>query len=149
MARAYSDDLRRKLLEAHRQGEGSLEKLAARFRVSVGWAKGISATLRRTGKMERPPAGRRGPRSKLTKEVRQQLREWIAAQADLTLMEIQGRLDQELNLKVSIGRLWTVLREMNLPLKKSHSMPPNRTPKRFVTGASAGSKQRARSIPRN
>ena len=126
-----------------------MEKLAARFRVSVSWAKDISATLRRTGKMERPPAGQRGPKSKLTTEVRQQLREWIAAQPDLTLMEMQARLNEELSLKVSIGRLWTVLGEMNLRLKKSHSMPPNRTPKRFVTGASAGSKQPAKSIRRN
>ena len=118
MAAAYSDDLRRKLLEAHRQGEGSLAQLAVRFRVSLSWAKGISATLTRTGKMERPPAGPRGPKSKLTEEVRQQLREWIAAQSDLTLMEIQRRLEEELSLKVSIGRLWTVLREMRLPLKK-------------------------------
>src|SRR5580698_10994336 len=35
MARAYSDDLRRKFLEAHEQGEGSLTKLAERFHVSV------------------------------------------------------------------------------------------------------------------
>lgn len=146
MARAYSDDLRRKLLEAHQQGEGSLEKLAARFRVSVSWAKGISATLLRTGKMERPPAGPRGPKSKLTEEVRRQLRDWIAAQPDLTLMEMQRRLGEELSLKVSIGRLWKVLQEMNLPLKKSHSMRPNRTPKRSVAGASTGRKQRARSI---
>ena len=149
MARAYSDDLRRKLLEAHQQGEGSLEQLAARFRVSVSWAKGISATRRRTGRMERPPAGPRGPRSKLTEQVRQQLREWIAAQPDLTLMEMQRRLDRDLSLAVSIGRLWAVLQEMRLPLKKSHSMPPNRTPKRSAAGARAGSKQRARSIRRD
>jgi len=35
MARAYSDDLRRKLLEAHQQSEGTLEELAERFRVSL------------------------------------------------------------------------------------------------------------------
>ncbi|MSV36272.1 MAG: hypothetical protein EXQ47_11850, partial [Bryobacterales bacterium] len=49
--------LRRKLLEAHQQGEGSLEQLAVRFRVSVSWAKRISMMLGRTGRMERPPAG--------------------------------------------------------------------------------------------
>ena len=125
-------------MEAHQQGEGSLAQLAVRFRVSLSWAKGISATLGRTGKMERPPAGPRGPKSKLTEEVRQQLREWIAAQPDLTLMEMQRRLDQELSLKVSIGRLWKVLREMGLRLKKSHSMPPNRTLKRSDAGARAG-----------
>jgi len=39
MAKAYSDDLRRKLIKAHQQGEGSLEVLAQRFHVSVGWAQ--------------------------------------------------------------------------------------------------------------
>ena len=43
MAKAYSDDLRRKFIEAHQQGEGSLEVLAQRFHVSVGWAKNVSA----------------------------------------------------------------------------------------------------------
>ena len=138
MARAYSDDLRRKLLEAHQEGEGSLPQLAKRFRVSLSWAKSVSATYGRTGKMERPPAGPRGPKSKLTAEVRQQLRQWIAAQPDLTLMEMQRRLAQELSLKVSIGRLWKVLREMGLRLKKSHSMRLNRRPKRSETGASSG-----------
>ena len=53
MAITYSDDLRRKLLEAHGEGEGSLPVLAARFRVSVGWAKKISSALLHTGQMER------------------------------------------------------------------------------------------------
>jgi hypothetical protein len=42
MAKAYSDDLRRKLLEAHDRGEGSLRVLAKRFGVSVPWAWKIS-----------------------------------------------------------------------------------------------------------
>jgi len=148
MARAYSDDLRRKLLEAHQQGEGSLAQLAVRFRVSLGWAKSISATLGRTGRMERPPAGPRGPRSKLTPEVREQLRSWIARQPDLTLVEMQRRLARERRLKVSIGRLWTVLREMGLRLKKSHSTPPNRILKQSVASAPAGNTRQARSTRR-
>ena len=149
MARAYSDDLRRKLLEAHRQGEGSLAQLAARFRVSHSWAKGISATLTKTGRMERPPAGPRGPRSKLTPEVRKQLRCWIASQPDLTLAELQRRLVRERRLRVSIGRLWTVLREMGLRLKKSHSTLPNRTRKQSVVSAAAGNTRQARSTRRD
>jgi transposase-like protein len=53
MARAYSDDLRRKLLEAHEKGQGTLEELARQFGVSVGYAKKISAARRRSGRMER------------------------------------------------------------------------------------------------
>jgi transposase len=82
--------------------------------------------------MEKPAAGPRGPRSRLTPEVREQLRGWITKQPDLTLMEMRRRLDSELQLPVSVGRLWTVIQEMGLRLKKSRSMPPNKTPWRGV-----------------
>ena len=146
MAKADSDDLRRKLLEAHQQGEGSLAELAVRFRVSVSWAKRISMALGRTGRMERPPGGPRGPRSKLTPEVQKHLRVWIASQPDLTLREIQGRLHRELRLRASIGRLWAVLQGMGLRLKKSRSTPPSKTAKRTVLSAASGNKKPARLI---
>lgn len=130
MPKVYSDDLRRKLLEAHQRGEGSLPSLAARFSVSVGWAKKISRSLLHNGQMERVTGAKRGPASKLTEEVRERLRDWLAAQSDLTLVELRIRLLREMQCEVSMGRLWTVLREMNLRLKKSHSTPPSRTPKR-------------------
>lgn len=149
MAKAYSDDLRRKLLEAHQQGEGSLRKLAARFRVSESWARRISMTLGRTGRMERPPAGPRGPSSKFTPEVRKQLRGWIAKQPDLTLKELQARMHGELQLRISIGRLWILLREMGLRLKKSRSTLPSRTPQQVNSSAVSGGKEPARSIRRN
>lgn len=43
MARPYSDDLRRKLLEAYDEGQGSLAELSEPFGVSVSWAWKISA----------------------------------------------------------------------------------------------------------
>ena len=142
MAKAYSDDLRRKLIEAHQQGEGSLEVLARRFHVSVGWARKVSATYRRSGSWARPPSGRRGPRSKFTVEIRRQVGEWMAEQPDLTLHELQSRLHEELRLRASIGRLWSLLREMGLRLKKKRSTPPSKTRPPTDSGAlSGGSKQ--------
>src|ERR1035441_10135061 len=44
MAKPYGDDLRRKFLLVYDGGEETLEELADRFLVSVGWAKKISAT---------------------------------------------------------------------------------------------------------
>ena len=55
MGKTLGDDLRRKLLFAYDQGEGTLEDLASRFLVSVGWAKKISAARNRTGQAERVP----------------------------------------------------------------------------------------------
>ena len=54
MARPYSNDLRRKFLQAYDEGEGTLEALAEQFRVSLGWAKKISARRTRTGAMDAP-----------------------------------------------------------------------------------------------
>ena len=101
MARAYSDDLRRKFLEAHRQGEGSLAELAERFHVSEGWAEKISATLRRTGKMERPAGGKRGPKSRLTPEAAEYLRSRVKEQPDRTLAELRDAA-QELGVRLIV-----------------------------------------------
>lgn len=121
MARPYSDDLRRKLLEAHQDGEGTLEELAEQFRVSAAWARKISACFHRTGKMERPVGKRRGRPSKVTAEVDEFLKAAIAQQSDLTLAELQLRLRQERQLEISIGWLWHTLGRLGLRLKKNAS----------------------------
>ena len=138
MATAYSDDLRRKLLEAHQRKEGSLSQLAQRFSVSHGWALKISAQLHRSGKMERAAGRRRGPTSKITVEIQQELQDWIAKQADLTLAELQLRLFEERKLEVSVSCLWRVLKSLGLRLKKSRSTPPSKTPKWGVFDAPTG-----------
>lgn len=149
MARAYSDDLRRKFAEAYEREDVSLTTLAVRFGVSVGWAEKLRRTQRQTGQIERPAGGKRGPQSKITEELRQQLRDWIRARPDLTLVEIQFQLWERHQLEVSLSRLWTVLKEMSLTLKKSRSMPPNRILKRPAARESTGLRKQVRSIRRN
>jgi transposase len=123
MARAYSDDLRRTLLEAHEQGEGSLAELAKRFRVSEGWAYKIWARSR-TGKTERPVGGKRGRKSRITIAVMEYLRSRVKEQPDRTLGELQEDLRNDQDVEIGITWLWMVLREMGLRLKKSHSTRP-------------------------
>jgi len=71
MAKAYSDDLRRRILQAYEQGEGSEARLAQRFRVSVSYVKKIRRRLRQTGKRERVPH-HPGRKPKFTPPVREQ-----------------------------------------------------------------------------
>jgi len=137
MARAYSNDLRRKLLEAHEQGQGTLEELAEEFRVSLGFAKKISAALRRTGRMERTEQ-RHGRRNQVTPLVQQRLRAWLRQQPDLTLGELQRQLREQMQVSFSIPRLWVVLRWMKLRLKKSRSMPRSRTHRKTSSAARLG-----------
>lgn len=148
MASPYSDDLRRKFWEAYQRGDGSLAVLARRFGVSLGWAEKVMRTLRQTGRIERPIGGKRGPASKLTPQGRETVRGWIQDQPDLTLAEMRQRLWKQQGVEISLSRLWTVLGEMGLRLKKSHSTPPSRIPKESVASVPGGNKRRARSIRR-
>jgi transposase len=124
-------------LQAYENKKGTLEQLAERFEVSVGWAKKISARRTRTGQIERPP-WRRGPVSRVTVAVQDWMREQIRRQPDLTLMELQQQLEQAQGLGLSIGRLWLALRQMGLRLKKSHSTPKNKTRRKRSSAAKRG-----------
>ncbi len=137
MAKAYSNDLRRKLLEAYDRGEGSLRELAERFGVSSPYAWKISAQRKRRGRVERVEQ-RHGPQSKVTETVQQQLRTWVRQQPDLTRLEIQERLWETQRLPVSVSRLWQVLRRLQLRLKKTRSTPRNKTPRRISCGGRPG-----------
>ena len=86
MGRPYGDDLRRKFLCAYDEGEDTLEELAERFLVSVGWAKKISAQRNRTGQAERVPH-RPGRKPHAGAEARQQILAWVESKPDLTLAE--------------------------------------------------------------
>ena len=140
MARAYSNDLRRKLLEAHEQGQGTLEELAEEFRVSLGFAKKISAALRRTWRMERTEQ-RHGRINQVTALVQERLREWLRQQPDRTLGELQRQLREQMQVSVSVPRLWVVLRQMQLRLKKSRSTPRSRTLRKTGSAARRGGRR--------
>ena len=113
MARAYSNDLRRKFLQAYDEGEGTLEELAEQFRVSVGWAKKISARRTRSGEFD-APVWRHGPVSRLTPALQQWMQEQIRGQPDLTLRELQQRLHEAKQVSLSMTRIWVALRQTGL-----------------------------------
>lgn len=134
MARGYDNDLRRKYLEAYDRGEGTLGELASRFGVSQGWGWKVSAARKHSGQMERV-VGRQGRRSRVTAETQDKIRAWFASQPDMTLAELQHHLQHQAGLRLSIGRLWQLLRQLGLRLKKSHSTPRSETPKPTANGA--------------
>jgi transposase len=121
MPRAYSDDLRCKLLQAYEAGRGSLQELAMQFGVSWGYSKKIRAEQLRTGRKERLAQSRHGPASRLTAAVEQQLRSALRQQPDLTLAELQQRLAQRTGVGISRSRLWVWLQRLGLRHKKNRS----------------------------
>jgi transposase len=140
MGKAYSDDLRRKLLQAHDGGEGSLRELAKRFGVSVPYAWKISRQRRRTGQMERVQQ-RHGPRSRMTPEVQASLRSLLRQQPDSTLRGLQQRLGERAQVRVSVQHLWRVLQKMGWRLKKSRCTPQSKTGPKSKPAARRGGRR--------
>lgn len=119
MPRAYSDDLRCKLLQAYERAEVGLEQLADQFGVSYGFTKKIRRQQLQSGHMERPPQSRHGPVSRVTAQVEQQLRVELHDQPDLTLAELGQRLDETMHVRLSKSRLWVELQRLGLRRKKN------------------------------
>jgi len=123
MPRAYSDDLRTKLLEAYAAGRGSLEELALQFGVSYGYTKKIRGQQLQTGGLERPRQLRHGPAGLLTAEIKQYLRAAVARQPDATLAELKQQLHKAHRIQISQSRLWYWLRGLGLRHKKNAARP--------------------------
>ena len=119
MPRAYSDDLRCKLLQAYEGAEIGLEQLAKQFGVSYGFTKKIRRQQLQSGKMERPPQLLHGPASRATEPVKQYVRGQLQAQPDLTLAELRQRLEQGMHVQLSKSRLSAVLQRLGLRRKKN------------------------------
>jgi transposase len=144
MAKAYSDDLRRRFLSAYEQGEGTLEELSERFMVSLAYGKKLRGQFQRTGQMERVEQ-RRGTPRKLLDEPREQLRRWLVAVPDLTLDQLQQKLREDRGLTISRAQVARALKRMGLRLKKSHSTPASATRKKTFAGGKSSSRGSARS----
>lgn len=139
MVRPYSDDLRRKLLEAHDRGEGSLAELAARFGVSRGWAWKIPLPA---GAAERWLSRNTGPRSRLDGQLLTRL---LAEHPDWTLRQLQSAPAEQSGIVFSTSCLWLRLKQMRFRLKKSRSTPASATPKPTAGEGPSSSKYSTRS----
>ena len=89
-----------------------------------------------TGDLLRSELGGEGIFERFTAEGH--LRSWIRQQPDLTLAELQQRLQRTMRLQVSIGRLWGVLRDLQLPLKKSRFTLQSRTGRKIGSAVRRG-----------
>ena len=122
MARAYSDDLREKVLAACGwRGDASASGEA--FSVSYGWVRKIHAAERQTGSRLRVLQRRRASGVDV-----ERVRRLVEQKPDIVLRELRAEL-LSVGHAVSITQLWHGLRKLGLRLKKSRSMPPSATPK--------------------
>ena len=113
----YSDDLRKKIVQAYINKEGSFRDLAERFSVSLNFVWLLWKRYQATGSV-RPKAHAGGQVSVMDKDRLSILRGLVRQQNDATLVELQEQFRQKTGLQVSTGTLSLALKKIGLSRKK-------------------------------
>src|SRR5271169_3227845 len=114
--RPLSQDLRQRIIAARQRGEGTGE-VCKRFGVSRKSVERFWKQHGLTGACQPKQIGGYR-RSRLEKHDRT-LRLWIAAQSDLTLVELQQRCGKRLNVAIGLTALWHRLERLGRSYKKN------------------------------
>ena len=116
-----SIDLRERILVAYDAEDSTREEIAKRFMVSLGMVKKLIQQRKATGDIA-PRHKFSGRKKKITADHRQQLRQMIADQADLTLDQMRVALGVECTLQA----VHYALKAMGLSYKKRLSIRPSK-----------------------
>lgn len=145
--KAYSFDLREKILRACDQRLGSQRAIATLFGVSLSFVEKLLRRRRATGDISpRPHAG--GRRAICDATALAHVRRLVHEYSDATRAELSAQLEVQHGLRVSVPTTGRLVLSLKLPRKKSRSMPMSARP----TGSRRGARpirQRSRhSTPR-
>jgi transposase len=117
--KAYSLDLRARVINAVESGLYSQMEVSEQFQVSLSFVEKLWHRQKVTGDIT-PKLYTPGP-----KRVLETHGEWIRAavdeQPDITLEELRDQLEQERGVSVHPCMMWRELEQLKLPLKKSRS----------------------------
>lgn len=116
--KAYSLDLRQKIVDAYAEGNISQRQLARRFRVALSFIEKLLKQYRETGSIAPKVRTQQTP-TKLTKEQLSVLATIVEANNDATLEELRTLLHQQTGVLIGRSTLDRMLRHLNLTVKKN------------------------------
>jgi transposase len=120
--RAYSIDLRERVVAACDARDGTREQIAARFSVSVAWVRKLVRQRRETGSIApKPRGGGRAPA--FDDEAARRLREAVRDDDDATLVE----LAEAAGVSCCPSAVHRALSRLGITRKKSRGGRPSRT----------------------
>jgi len=123
--KAYSTDLRERVIESVESGECNIPQAARRYKVSEASIERWLAQHRKTGTCAPLPHAGGIPRKLATAEAA--IRAAVKAQPDATLQELCERVEQETRINSDPSMMYRELVRLQLPLKKSRFMPASGT----------------------
>lgn len=115
--KAYSLDLRQKIIETYENESISQRKLAKRFRVAPSFVTRLLKQYRQTGELS--PKPRPGRPRKLSSQQIELIQSLVEAQPDITLGELCEALKAQVGVRVSTPTMCRVMKHLNLTRKKN------------------------------
>jgi transposase len=123
--KAYSQDLRERVIAAVEAGAQSRPELAETFEVSESTIDKWAKRWRDTGRVAALPFA--GGRRRALKACAADIRAEVKQQADVTLDELCERVEAQTGVTASRSMMARELQVLALPRKKSRSMTANAT----------------------
>ncbi len=140
--KAYSTDLREKLVLAYESGEGTLDEVADTFGVGRCTVARMMKLWRASHDLAPLPHGGGYP-AILDKKLLALLTSQVAAQPDATLFELAAHLKKKAKVEVHLSTVCRALQKLGLPRKKkpcgcrkSRSRPPSLSAQSLWLGSS-------------
>ena len=116
--RAYSLDLRQKVITAYQRGDGTIDEIASLFSVGPTFVKKMLRLHRQGGDLSPLPHGG-GHTPKLSDKHLHMIRAEIARNNDVTAEELRQLLRKRASVEVSQPTISRALARLNLPRKKN------------------------------
>lgn len=117
--KAYSFDLRKKIVEIYTTEKISQRKLAQRFHVSLSFIEKLLKQWWETQNLAPKPHGGGHP-PKLNAEQRSLVQGLVEAKNDMTLDELCQEMQQQTDVVVSRATMGRLVQQLNLTRKKKH-----------------------------
>lgn len=116
--KAYSNDLRQKIVETNSRERESIQQTAKRFDVSYSFAWKLIKGYQQTGLVNPKPHGG-GAKSKLNSSQLGVVAQLIEQKNDATLEELVIQLEKTIGVKVSRATMGRVVLKLKLTRKKN------------------------------
>ncbi len=115
--RAYSIDLRRKIVESYDRGDKTQSAVSERFGVSVSFVEKLLRRRRISGDIAPLPHGG-GVKPLLDGDALELLKALVKEQPDATLAEVCDEVWEQRGIRVSTPTMCTALKKLDLGRKK-------------------------------
>ncbi|SRR5579883_250659 len=116
--KAYSLDLRQKIVDTYIKGGISQRQLASRFRVALSFIEKLLKRYRETGSIEPKVRTQQTP-PKLNEQQLNVLKEIVSEDNDATLEEIRNKLEQKTGVLIGRSTVDRMLQRMEITVKKN------------------------------